>query len=280
MELPNLGVGIGWREAIREEILGHPAGIDWCELISEHFIDVPEDRFAHAVDLAARMPVIPHGVDLSIGTDAPIDLRYVHALKTLIDAVKPGWFSDHLCFTRAEGLNLGQLGPLPFTMEAVDVVCRNIAAVQHHIKTPLILENITYDFVIPGAELSEAAFIAAILERSDIGLLLDVTNLHINSHNHGYDPFRFLSGIPSDRIVQLHVAGGQYRDGKWFDSHSHPVPEAVFELTAFVVARAPVRAILLERDTNFPEDFRDILDELHRARLLLRPGSASRISVA
>jgi uncharacterized protein (UPF0276 family) len=149
-------------------------------------------------------------------------------------------------------------------------VVRKTGVVTSRIKRPFALENITYYFEVPKGQMTEAEFITRVIEGADIGLLLDVTNVYINSANHGYDPYAFLKAIPLDRVVQLHLAGGILQDGKWVDSHSHPIPEPVFELTDFVVAHAPVKGLLLERDDRFPASFQELADELARMRAIFR----------
>jgi uncharacterized protein (UPF0276 family) len=275
--LPYLGVGIGWRNEIATQILDNLDSIDWCEVISEHYLGVPDDHLAQVAGLAKRIPLVPHGVDLSIGTDGPLDEPYVLNLRKLVDAVDAPWFTDHLCFTRVPGYNLGQLAPLPFSEESVAVVAAHAKRVKEICPRPFLLENITYDFVVPGSTMSESEFITRVLLQADVGLLLDVTNLFINSQNHGYDVDTFLNAIPLDRVVQLHMAGGYHNGQKLVDSHSYPVPDSVFDLMAEIVERADVKGILLERDANYPAAFGELVDELARARALLERARSRRL---
>src|SRR5439155_25020083 len=128
----------------------------------------------------------------------------------IVRRVSPPWWSEHIAFTRAGGVDIGHLSPVPFTYEAIDVLSRNIAEVRRYIDVPLILENITYMVEMPGAELNEAQFLTELLERTDCGLLLDVTNLYTNAVNHGYDLQSMLEQLPLERVVQLHFAGGYW----------------------------------------------------------------------
>src|SRR5262245_26851470 len=265
-ETPVLGVGIGWRREIADQILKHKEHIDWCEVIAEHYVNVTPEKINHIEKVSKIFPVVPHGIDLSIGTDMQIEEEYLEGLSTLVERVDAPWFTDHLCFTRTPNYNIGQLTPLQFSEEAIEVVVRKTKEIKQRINRPFLLENITYYFTIPGGAMSESEFITRVLEEADIGLLLDVCNLHINSINHGYDPYRYLESIPLDRVVQLHLAGGHKTDKKWIDSHSFPVHDEVFELTDYIVAHAPVKGILVERDENFPESFQELVDELTRAR--------------
>ncbi len=223
-QLPVLGVGLGWREEIASSILDHREQVDWCELISDHFINASEERLAAVRGISRTLPLIPHGLDLSIGSDAPPDSAYIKGLAVLVETVRAPWFTDHLCFTRGGGLNLGQLAPLQFSEEVLEVVERNVRHLRSVIQTPFLLENISYDFVVPGGSMDEATFINETVRRADVGLLLDVTNVFTNAENHAFDPRAFIDRLPLDRVVQLHVAGGHQINGRWVDSHSFPVP--------------------------------------------------------
>lgn len=269
-KIPALGVGIGWRTEIAGDILANKQYIDFVEVISEHYLNVPPEKLTQAASLAKELPVIPHGIDLSIGTDTPVEPEYLEGLATLVDLVDAPWFSDHLCFTRVPGYNIGQLTPLQFSDEAIETVVRKTKLVTARIQRPFALENITYQFTIPNGQMSESEFVTRVVEGADIGLLLDVTNVYMNANNHGYDPYKFLKSIPLERVVQLHLAGGIQDGTRWVDTHSQPIHEEVFELTEFIVAHAPVKGVLLERDENFPPSFQDLADELTRMRAIFQ----------
>jgi hypothetical protein len=279
-DIPVLGVGIGWRRELARHIERHATEIDWCEIISEHYLNVPNEKLQHVRALAERFTLVPHGIDLSIGTDLPIDDDYLAGLERLLDDVDAPWFSDHLCFTRVPGFNIGQLTPLPFTEETAKVVVSKVRALRSRIARPFALENITNAFAMPHSMMSESEFITTVLERADVGLLLDVCNVFINSQNYGYDPFRFIESLPLERVIQVHIAGGHRSNGQWHDSHSFPVHEEVFELLEQVVARAPVKGILLERDDNFPESFQELLYDMSRAREILEQRSPMKMAVS
>jgi uncharacterized protein (UPF0276 family) len=93
--------------------------------------------------------------------------------------------------------------------------------------------------------------------------------LHTNAVNHGFDPSEVLDQLPLDRVVQLHFAGGEWHDGRLVDSHARPAPPEVWALLEEVVARAPVKGIILERDDDLPP-FLELLDEVDRARSLMK----------
>jgi uncharacterized protein (UPF0276 family) len=263
--LPTLGVGLGFREPFKSDLFLNRQQVDFLEIVAEHYLDAPVQKQQELEILAAHFPIIPHAINLSLGSAEGLDTDYLRKLAALIKQLNPPWWSEHISFTKAGGVDIGHLSPLPYTKEAVEVLCRNIAQVRRFIDVPLILENITYMVKLPGAEMTEAQFLAEVVERSDCGLLLDVTNLYTNAVNYKYDVHEFLQGLPWERVVQLHFVGGHWHDGVLIDSHSQATPTQVWQLMDEVVAQIPVKGIVLERDENLPP-FTEIVGELQTAR--------------
>ncbi|MDQ3814113.1 MAG: DUF692 domain-containing protein, partial [Armatimonadota bacterium] len=243
--------------------------VDFLEITADHYFDVGPEKEQELELLAAHFTLIPHGLSLSLGSAEGLDDAYVRRLARLVRTVNQPYWSEHIAFTRAGGVDIGHLCPLPFAEEAIDVLCRNIAEVQRVIDVPLILENITYTVTMPGAQMSEAEFLCELLERTDCGLLLDVTNLYVNATNHSYDALAFVDQLPLERIVQFHFVGVERRHGILIDSHAQPTPAEVWNLMDAITARSPVKGMILERDENLPP-FEEIVAELQQARAIMR----------
>jgi uncharacterized protein (UPF0276 family) len=267
--LPTLGVGLGFRQPFKSDLFLNRQEVDFLEIVAEHYLDAPLGKQQELELLAAHFPIIPHAINLSLGSFEGLDQEYLRKLARLIKQLNPPWWSEHICFTKAGGVDIGHLSPLPYTQEAIEVLCRNIAEVKRWIDAPLILENITYMVTLPGAEMTEAQFLTEVVEKSDCGLLLDITNLHTNAVNFGYDVQEFWQQLPLERVVQLHFVGGHWHDGILIDSHSQSTPVEVWELMDKVVNAAPVKGIILERDENLPA-FAEIVTELQQARKIGR----------
>ena len=265
--IPALASGIGYREPWTKGLLSETGNrIDFLEITADHFIDSPEWKIDQLKELRQRFTLIPHGLDLSLGSAEGIDEKYLEKLISIIEIVDPPYWSEHLAFTKAGGLELGHLAPLPFSNEAVDVVAKNAQKVREHISLPLILENITYGINMPGHEMSEAKFIRESLEAADCGWLLDVTNLHVNSVNHSFDVNEFLEEAPTERVIQLHYVGFSSNEkGYLIDDHGSPVNDEIWQLMNKVFAICPAKGTILERDSKFPL-FSEIIDEAERAR--------------
>lgn len=265
INVQKLGVGLGFREELKAGIFLNQSKVDFLEITSDHFMDAREWKLAELDLLRQHFTLIPHSLDLSLGSAEGIDEMYLTKLAGLVELIQPPWFSDHICFTRSGGISIGHLAPLPFTREAADTLVRNIKRVKERIQVPLILENITYDVRLPGSEMSEPEFIRRVLEESDCGLLLDVTNLYINSVNLGLDWRRFLDDLPVERVVQLHFVGSRKREGRLIDAHADRMDDEIWNVFREVAVRCDIKGAVLERDENFPE-FGEILSELDTAR--------------
>ena len=264
-----LGVGLAFREPFRAELFLRRQDVDFLEITADHYLDAAPAKERELDLLAEHFTLIPHGLDLSLGSAEGLDFAYLKKLARLVERLNPPWWSEHLAFTRAGGFSIGHLAPLPFTSEAIAAVARNVERVRDFIAAPLILENITYLFAAPGGETDEARFLTEVLQATDCGLLLDVTNLHINAANHGYDADEFLARLPLERVTQLHFVGGHQHANWQIDSHSQPTPAGVWDLLEKVLARAPVKGAILERDENLPP-FGELVAELAQARDLGR----------
>ncbi|MDJ0448227.1 DUF692 domain-containing protein [Methylocystis sp. JR02] len=269
IKAPALGSGLGYRPPFRADLFANRSRVDFLEIIADHNFDAPKEKLAELDLLRAHFPIVAHGLDLSIGSAEGIDSAYLEKFARLIERIDPPWWSEHLCFTRAGGVDIGHLAALPYTQEAIDVVARNVDTVRKRIRAPLLLENITTVVRVPGAEMDEPEFLTRTLDATGCGWLCDVANLYTNAVNQQVDIDATFERWPWERLVQIHYAGGRWRDGVLIDSHDSATSEAVWALYDRIVARAPVKGVILERDERLPI-FAELLDEVARARATMR----------
>jgi uncharacterized protein (UPF0276 family) len=204
-----------------------------------------------------RHPVVLHGVSMSLGSMDPLDDRYLEALAALAREVQPAWISDHLCWSSFGGHSAHDLWPLPYTEEALEHVAARIARVQERLGRRILVENVSSYVTFRHSTLSEWEFLAALAERADCGLLLDINNVFVSARNHGFDPIAFIDGVPPARVGQYHLAGHSDKGTHLLDTHDHPVCDEVWALFRHAVRRLGAHATLLERDDDIPS-----LDEL------------------
>lgn len=258
-------IGMLFRRRYLAEYFVDRAAVDFLEICTDHYLDAaPETRDELAV-LTAHFPVIPHGIDLSLGSRDGLREAYLERVLAIVERVRPPWFSDHIAFTRAGGYEIGHLAPVPLTRDALDILTRNVARVRANTNVPFALENSAATFAFPGAEMSPGAFAAELVARTGCKLVLDVANLACDEHNLGDSPERFLEEIPLDAVVQVHFAGGHIAHETYVDSHARPVPPRVWELLERVAAACPQAWLTLEREEALPP-FAEIVAELASAR--------------
>lgn len=248
-----LGHGVGLRIQHFERVLAAPTRVDWFEIISENFMV----KGGRPLDILTRVrrdyPVVMHGVSLSIGSTDPLNDSYLRDLATLIDRLEPAWVSDHLCWTGIGGHNTHDLLPMPYTEEALEHVISRVQQVQDRLGRQIALENPSSYVAFAASDIDEWDFLAAIAERADCGLLLDVNNVYVSSQNHGFDPQVYIDAVPRDRVWQIHLAGHSDHGTHLLDTHDHPVPEPVWELYRRAARRLGVISTLVEWDDKIPE---------------------------
>jgi uncharacterized protein (UPF0276 family) len=209
-------------------------------------IQIVPDQMDRARETCSGLPMVVHGVELSIGSAHGWNAAYLEMLDTFQARWPFVWHSEHLGFQTIPGengasLEVGVPLPLPPTKEAVEVVAERSAAIGKRYGVPFLLENPAYYIADLPADPEigdDIGLISAILERSGCGLLLDLHNVHCNATNHGFNPFALLDRVPMSRVVEIHVAGGSERDGFWMDAHNGRVAERVWELLEYTLPRA------------------------------------------
>ncbi|MFJ2823817.1 DUF692 domain-containing protein [Streptomyces toxytricini] len=272
--MAQLGVGIGWRPEIADAVERLP-GLDWVEVVAENICPghLPEP-LQRLLDRGVR--VVPHGVSLGLGGAERPDAGRLAALAERAVALGAPLVTEHIAFVRtaSPALEAGHLLPVQRTRDALDVLCENVRIAQEALPVPLALENIAALVRWPGEELTEAQFLAELVERTGVRLLIDVANLHTNRINRGEDPAAVLAAIPPEALAYVHVAGGVERDGVWHDTHAHPVPPAVLDILADLAGRMRPAGVLLERDDAFPPE-EELAAELAAIRSTLEAASAT-----
>ncbi len=268
-KLPKLGVGVGLRRQHFDDIESTDRRPEWFEVLPENFFRFGGRPRSVLRDLKESHPIISHGVSLNVGGPNPLRQEYLDELGRFFDSIQPDWFTDHLCFSGAHGLEYQDLIPLPFNEEAAEHVAARIRQIQSFIGIPFALENPSYYTVMPGSTMNEADFLRAVTERADCGLLLDVNNVYVNATNHGYDPIQFMESLPLERMIQTHLAGHEVLDdGMLFDTHGTYVPQDVWDLFEWLCQQVGPVPTLIEWDNNIPE-WSVLMDEADKASAIM-----------
>ena len=267
-KLPYLGVGLGLRRQLYSSIVEHKNEIDWLEIAPENYICRGGEIFERLLSARKYFPIVPHGLNLSIGGTEPFDPVLINNVKKLFKTINPLWFSDHLCFNYVERTYIHDLIPLPYNKTTVKHLINRIKKIQDILQIPFLIENPSYYMVIEN-KMSEADFISEIVEGADCGLLLDINNVYVNSKNHKYNPIKFLDNIPIERTVQVHIAGHLNKGKIIIDTHGEAIVKGVYDLFSELLKRCSPKAVLLERDFNFPQ-FLELLNEIRKIKTIMK----------
>lgn len=263
---PFLGFGLGLRSQHYDFILqNRPSKVDWFEIITENFIDAHEGYWQFLADLRNDYPIIMHGVSMSIGSTDPINYDYLQKIKKLADFINPPWISDHLCWTGVNGKNSHDLLPVFYNEVSLSHIIDRTKKIQDYLGCNILLENPSTYLEFKANTMSEWQFLANLVEEADCGILLDVNNVYVSSFNHGFSPYEYIDAIPSERIVQIHLAGHKNLGTHIIDTHDNFVLDEVWELYDYTIKTKGKISTMIEWDENIP-DISELFSELDKAR--------------
>src|SRR5690606_27311133 len=94
--------------------------------------------------VAEHVPLITHGLMMSIGGLAPFDRAYLDALRGFVHRFRTPWHSDHLCFSGVGDRIFHDLLPLPQTEAAARHAAARIREARDRLELPMAVENISY----------------------------------------------------------------------------------------------------------------------------------------
>ena len=259
------GFGLGLRPQHYRDFIDARPAVDWLEVLTENYMVPGGKPLAMLEAIRVDYPVVMHGVSMSIGGCDPLDLRYLNELKALAQRLEPAWISDHVCWTSMDGHQVHDLLPMPHTQAALAHLVQRVQRVQDVLGRRLVLENVSSYVRFRCDEMSEWEFLAELARRADCELLLDVTNVYVNSRNHGFSARDFLDALPVQRVRQIHLAGHEDQGTHLVDTHDRPVCESVWSLYRHAATRFGAVPTMIERDAEIPP-LGDLLAELDRAR--------------
>jgi uncharacterized protein (UPF0276 family) len=251
------GAGLGFRRELLPELKSQDlSAIDFFEIAPENWASIGGRYGKNLRQFTEKFPFVAHGLSLSIGSADGLDIGLVKSIKSFMQEHGIGLYTEHLSWCSSQG-HLYDLLPIPCTQEAVQWVSSRIRQVQDILGMQIGMENASYYFSPPGAEMQEQEFIAAIVREADCLLHLDVNNIYVNSQNFGFDPKAYMQSLPLDKVCYMHVAGHYTEaDGFLIDTHGADVIDPVWELLDFAFENIGPSAahipVCLERDFNFP----------------------------
>lgn len=251
-----VGVGIVYSEAFAPFVAAADELIDALVLMPEtlwheratapRYTTIPGafETFAACVARMASCAVVFHGIGLSIGSGAPLDVEHVDQVGAVMDRFGARWYSEHLAAFRVgmdptTVMHAGVGLPVPFDRPTLRFLEPKVARLVARVGAPVLLENSAIYVEVPDGDMTEATFLNRLADTSGCGVLLDLHNLVVNEINLGWDARAYLDELELAHVVEVHVAGGEMLGAWYTDAHSGACPERVWELLADVATRAP-----------------------------------------
>ncbi len=248
----DLGHGIGLRTKHFDRFLEQAPPVDWVEVVTENFMADGGRPIAVLEKVRRDMPIVLHGVSLSIGSLDPLSETYLAALERLVARIDPAMVTDHLCWASHRGQYVHDLLPLPYTEESLSHVARRVVTVQERLGRRILLENPSSYVAFRDSTMTEWEFLSELSRRTDCGILLDVNNVYVSARNFGFDPIGYLDGIDPGHVGQFHLAGHSNKGRYLLDTHDEPVPPAVWDLYREALRRFGRVPSLVEWDDHIP----------------------------
>ncbi|WP_339613947.1 DUF692 domain-containing protein [uncultured Parvibaculum sp.] len=265
--------GVGLKADHYREILDTRPAIGWFEVHAENFMGAGGAPHRYLTAIREHYPLSLHGVGLSLGSAGPLDRAHAKRLRALVDRYEPGLVSEHLAWSRHDGIHFNDLLPVPLTEEALDIVAEHVEETQDILGRRMLIENPS-TYVATRDEMSETEFLVALARRTGCGLLVDVNNVYVSSMNHGRDAAAWLDAITADLVGEIHLAGHAVEmvegEALRIDDHGSRVSPEVFELCGRFLDRVGPVPTLIEWDSDVPP-LSVLLEEASKAdKLLLR----------
>lgn len=261
-------VGIGLRSPHVARVRAERPPIGWLEVHSENYFVDGGPALSALEAIRADYAVSLHGVGMSLGSADALDLSHIDRLKRLVERVEPMLVSEHLCWSHADGRHLNDLLPLPFTEEALAVVCERIEQVQTALGRTILVENISAYLRFADDAMTEWEFVAAVARRTGCKLLFDVNNVYVNAVNHGFDPLDFVLAVPGEAVAEIHLAGFDASGPCLIDNHGARVAPPVWDLYRATLDHFGAKPTLIEWDTDLPA-LEVLLNEAAMAQAML-----------
>lgn len=271
---PSQPVGIGLRHPYYKEIIESPPDIDWMEVHPENYFGggaprhfLSEIRKNHQISL--------HAVGLSLGSDQPVSEEHLKNFKELIDIYDPFLISDHASWSASGNAHLNDLLPLPYNQESLNTLCRNIERTQDYFGRTILVENPSTYISFVEDEMPEYVFMNTLAKKTGCGILLDINNIFVQAHNHGFDAYEYIDNIDASSVGEVHLAGHieQEFEGSTIlvDTHSKPVKSDVWDLYKHALKKLGPTPIptLIEWDKDFPS-FDVLLKEAEKAKSIMQ----------
>jgi len=116
------------------------------------------------------------------------------------------------------------------------LISSRLAYVRRGFKGKIGFENLNYFAGTAYGPVCDPDFICEVIRDFDAYLVLDLAHALISAQNMRMELYSYLSSLPLERVIEVHLSGPRRLKGKWFDAHRLP-STADLKVLDFVRAR-------------------------------------------
>lgn len=230
---------------------------------------------------AEGWPTTYHFLDVNLDDPDDLDEGWLSALRAAAERLRPAWLCGDAGLWHFGRRDRGHMLLLPPILipEAVAPMAAGIQRLRAATGLEVLPENPPGAAFVGPMHLLD--FFGQLAEAADTGLLIDCAHLWMFQRARGLGPIDGLDGLPLDRVIELHIAGGRLSQHQGLDliddDHGVDVLPQTWQIAEHIAARAPnLKAVIIECERNPAAAALPLFAEC-RARLgahLPQPGAA------
>jgi len=279
--LPTLGLGASLSLAARPDparLVTLPGGPSFVEYAGLADVDAVVEEVARIHDAGA--PVLFHPSYINFCGSFENDPDWLAATARHISIVGSPWFAQDCayCFwAHGTGYSsqFGWFVPPVLNRASLDSAVARIREVQAVVPVPVAVEPPPVSFV--AGRMAVFEFFGELAERADCALLLDMGHLVSYEMATGRAVTDALSALPAERVIEVHMAGGDLEQGDagpiYIDAHERPVRDETWAMLDRMLPALPnLKALCFECEGV---EEADVLDALAGLRGIIAERSAS-----
>lgn len=253
--LPVLGVGASLSLAARPDPValvaaqGGPDFVEYAGLVDVHAVLGEVRRIR-----AAGAGILFHPSCINFCGTFPNDGAWLDAIGAHVQAVGSPWFAQDCAYCFWDGgpgyaSQFGWFIPPILNRASLDRAVDRVREVRDRVPVPVAIEPPPVTFAVGSMPLFE--FFGELAERADCALLLDMGHLVSWELATGRPVTDALAALPRERVVEVHVAGGEIEahagGAVYIDAHERPVQPRTWEMLERMLPVLPaLRAVCFE----------------------------------
>ena len=179
--------------------------VDLYEVLGVQYNSEP-DALARLAGRLAK-PIALHSFELCLGNvERPAEATF-NRIRQHTDVAEVTYVGEHIAFMGTSHDYAGGFMQPPCTDEQTQMLIANVKDAQQRFDVPIILENPSQMYGEVGGT-TIGAQMRSVIEETNSGLLLSLSNISISERFHPQNREAFLAELPLGRVRQLHVLCG------------------------------------------------------------------------